>query len=392
MISFCTETGWKSIHKTGEELCGDCVEILTPSDNTTVAVLADGLGSGVKASILSTLTSKIISTMMANHMPLQDCVEAIASTLPICSIRKIAYSTFTIIRITNNRYAEIIQFDNPKVILLRKGKHWEFPFSTQVLQEKTIHLSRFTIQEDDTFIAFSDGVEHAGVGPHYNFNWQRKDLIEFIEKGYRKTYTSQMLASTIVDQCKELYEGKPGDDATACVVKVRPRSLINVLVGPPKNPKDVEKMMGLFFAKMGKRIICGGTTSILAGKYLGKKVEGMQPFMNNDLSIPPIGTIEGVDLVTEGIITVNKVLDYSNQYLLGEYDHFGIAAKTDGASQVASMLFDEGTDISFFVGKAVNPAHQNPSLPINFTIKMRLIQELADNLEKMGKNVKVSYF
>lgn len=392
MISFCTETGWQSINKYGEELCGDNVEIATPNENVTIAVLADGLGSGVKASILSTLTSKIISTMVAQEMPLQDCVEAIAATLPVCSVRQIAYSTFTIIKITNNHYAEIIQFDNPKVILLREGKHFEFSLSEQVIKGKTVYLSKLSVQEDDTFIAFSDGVEHAGVGQGLNFGWQRRDIIHFMERLYRKEYTAQMLAGVLLDQCKRLYENRPGDDATACVLKLRRRVAVSLLIGPPQNPADVDKMMDLFFSKMGLHIVCGGTTSSLAAKHLGESVEASLPSAKDNPDIPPVATVKGIDLVTEGVITISKVLDYSQQYLQGEYNYYEMRFRTDGASRIASMLFDEATDISFFVGKAINPAHQNPNLPINFTIKMRLVQELAKNLEKMGKRIKVSYF
>ena len=49
-------------------------------------------------------------------------------------------------------------------------------------------------------------------------------------------------------------------------------------------------------------------------------------------------------------------------------------------------------DINFYVGRAINPAHQNPDLPINFNIKMNLVEDLSTCLKKMGKRIKVSYF
>ena len=125
MNELCTDIGYNSLYKKGEQLCGDNVEVVERDENSVVVVLADGLGSGVKANILSTLTAKIISTMMANQMSLEDCVSTIASTLPVCEVRKVAYSTFTIIQVLDNREAEIIQYDNPGVILLRGGKHAE---------------------------------------------------------------------------------------------------------------------------------------------------------------------------------------------------------------------------------------------------------------------------
>ena len=94
----------------------------------------------------------------------------------------------------------------------------------------------------------------------------------------------------------------------------------------------------------------------------------------------------------EGVITVNKVLTYAKDYLEDNrsYEHWSF--KKDGASQIAQLLFEEATDINFYVGRAVNPAHQNPNLPITFNIKMNLVSELSECLRKMGKRIKVSYF
>jgi hypothetical protein len=392
MISLCTEVDWRSLNKDGEELCGDNVEVVTPGEGTTVAVLADGLGSGVKASILSTLTAKIISTMVAYGMPIAECISAIAATLPVCSVRQIAYSTFTIARVTKNSRAEIIQFDNPQVVLLRDGRHFEFPVSTQTIEGKTIHISDLPLQEGDTFIAFSDGVEHAGVGRTLNFSWQRNDIIRFMEGLYKRDHTAHTLTGVLLDQCKLLYEGRPSDDATVCTMKVRRRVPVSLLIGPPENPKDVQKVMDLFFGKTGCHIVCGGTTAGLAAEYLGKPVDVSLPAAGSDPEIPPVASIEGVDLVTEGVITISKVLAYSRQYMQGQYNYYDLRGKTDGASRITVMLFEEATDITFYVGKAINPAHQNPNLLINFSTKMRLVQELAENLERMGKHVKASYF
>ncbi len=392
MISLCTEVGFQSLVKHGEELCGDNVEVVTPDEGTTVAVLADGLGSGVKACILATLTSKIISTMMASRMGLSDCVRAVAATLPVCSERQIAYSTFTIIRITANSRAEVIQFDNPRVVLLRGGRHFEFPTMAETIEGKTIYKAELTVQEGDAFVAFSDGVEHAGVGQSLNFGWQRPDIIRFLEGLYEEKHTAHTLTSVLLEQCGRLYEGRPGDDATVCTVKVRRRVPVNLLIGPPQLPEDVPKMMDLFFSKAGRHIVCGGTTATLAAEYLGKSVDASLPQPGGDPEIPPIAHIEGVDLVTEGVITINRVLSYSEEYLAGRCNHYDLEALSDGASRIAQFLFEEATDISFFVGRAVNPAHQNPALPIQFSIKMRLVQQLVENLEKMGKNIKASYF
>ncbi len=390
MNDLCVDIGYKSINHFGEQLCGDHVDVVEQGENSTVIVLADGLGSGVKASILSTLTSKIISTMMAEGLSLEDCVETIAATLPICSVRGVAYSTFTIIHIVDNVDAELIQFDNPLVVLIRDFKNYDYPKTEMNIGGKKIYKSVIKLQEDDLFVAMSDGCPHAGLGIKYNFGWKREEIIDLIETIAPVGYTAKTCSTILIDKCNELYGWKPGDDATACVIKVRKREPMNILFGPPSNRDDANRMMSLFFSKEGKHIVCGGTTSSIAAKYLGKPLRASLNFEQSD--IPPIAEIEGVDLVTEGVITVNRVLEYAKDSLgenkLYEKWEFG----HDGASLISRLLFEEATDINFFVGRAVNPAHQNPDLPINFNIKMNLVEELSKCLRQMGKRIKVSYF
>ena len=148
--------------------------------------------------------------------------------------------------------------------------------------------------------------------------------------------------------------------------------------------------MSLFFAKEGKHIICGGTTSSIAAKYLRKPLKATLNFEKSD--IPPIAELEGVDLVTEGVITVNRVVEYAKDYIGANARYEEWSFQRDGASLISRLLFEEATDINFYVGRAINPAHQNPDLPINFNIKMNLVDELSKCLKKMGKKIKVSYF
>ena len=390
MNDLCADIGYKSINHYGEQLCGDHIDIVEPSGDSTVIVLSDGLGSGVKASILSTLTSKIISTMMAEGLSLEECVETIAATLPVCSVRGVAYSTFTIIHLKNNQVAEVIQYDNPHVIVIRDEQVWEYPKTEMNIGGKKIYKSVIKLQENDIFVAMSDGCPHAGIGTAYNFGWKREEIAAFMEALSHAGYTAKTLSTMLVDECDKLYGFEPGDDATACVVRIRKRVPMNMLFGPPSNRDDADRMMSLFFSKEGKHIICGGTTSSIASKFLRKPLKASLNFEKSD--IPPIATIEGVDLVTEGVITVNRVLEYAKDYL-GEnkhYEHWSF--NRDGASLICRLLFEEATDINFYVGRAVNPAHQNPDLPINFNIKMNLVDELSKCLRKMGKKIKVSYF
>ncbi len=391
MNDLCVDIGFKSVNHYGEQLCGDHLDVVEQGDNSRVIVLADGLGSGVKASILSTLTSKIISTMMSEGLSLEECVQTIVKTLPVCSVRGVAYSTFTIVRIVDNVSAEIIEFDNPKTIILRDGKNFEYNRTEMVIEGKKVYNSTISLKDGDVFIVMSDGCPHAGIGNLYNFGWKREEIADYmIPVVYAGGYSAKSLATILIDEVNKLYDFKPGDDATACVIKVRKRQAVNILFGPPSDRDDTQRMMSLFFSKEGKHIVCGGTTSSIVAKFLNKPLKTSLSFDKS--GIPPIAEIEGVDLVTEGVITMNKVVEYAKD-AVGDnalYEQWGFGH--DGASLICRLLFEEATDINFYVGRAVNPAHQNPDLPINFNIKMTLVEELSKCLKQIGKRIRVNYF
>lgn len=390
MNDLCADIGYLSINHFGENLCGDHIDIVEQSENSKVIVLADGMGSGVKASILSTLTSKIISTMMAEGMSIEECVATIAATLPVCKVREVAYSTFTIIRILNSEMVEIIQYDNPKILFIRDGKPFDYPEIEMHIDDKTIFKTTINLLEGDTIVAMSDGCPHAGIGLSYNFGWEMDDISQYMCTMSAGNFTAKTLSTMLIDEVNKLYGNCPGDDATACVIKIRKRFPVNILFGPPSNRDDCNRMMSLFFSKEGKHIVSGGTTATIVAKWLKKPLITSLTFDKSNM--PPIASIDGVDLVTEGVITMNKVVENARDYLEKNefFEQWGYG--TDGASLICRLLFEEATDINFYVGKAINPAHQNPDLPINFNIKMNLVQNLSELLVKMGKRIKISYF
>ncbi|MDD3334679.1 MAG: SpoIIE family protein phosphatase [Eubacteriales bacterium] len=390
MNDLWTETGYISLNKTGESLCGDRVEMHGGGDEDLILVLADGLGSGVKANILATLTSKILCTMISGGIPLEECVSTIASTLPVCSVRQVAYSTFTVLHITDNKTAHIIQFDNPATIVLRDGELYDYPKTTSQISGKTIWQSSFPIQKNDVLIAMSDGAEFAGVGMTMNFGWTRDSIADYAVANYLPENSAKSTCGIISDECNRLYGGNPGDDTTIAAVRIRSRHTVNLVVGPPANKEDDTRMMNLFFSKEGTSIVCGGTTSNVVSRYLKKPIVASLDY--SDPEVPPISAIEGVDLVTEGVITLSKVLAYAEDFLDAAKLAPNWAVQKDGASLIARELFENATDINFFVGRAINPAHQNPNLPITFAIKQQLIQNLTDCLKRMGKHIRVSYF
>ena len=383
------ESGFTSLNKHDEELCGDRVETIYYDDTLTV-VLADGLGSGVKANILSTLTSKIIGTMMASGMPIADCVETITQTLPVCQERQVAYSTFSILQAHRDGDLYMVNYDNPAITYLHDGKVSGYDVHETIIHDKCIKETRMQCEIGDMFILMSDGAPHAGVGMTMNYGWQLENIQEFAEEKYTPDMSAKMMSTLICEACNDLYMGQPGDDTTVAVLKIRERQPVNLLIGPPADPADDERVLGKFFSMDGKRIVCGGTTPQVVSRYLGKPVKTNIDYIDPD--IPPTGEIEGVDLVTEGVLTIGRVLEIAKQFASTSDFYTSWKNKKDGASLISKYLFEDATEIHFFVGRARNPAHQNPALPLDLSLKLKLIEELAAMLRQMGKIVTIEFF
>lgn len=389
MTELYTDTGSMCLTKHGEQLCGDHIEFRL-SDRVSICVLADGLGSGVKANILATLTSQILATMSEGGMNIEDCVDTIVRTLPECSVRHVNYSTFTIVKIRDQKYVELTRFDNPHTVVLRNGKNYEFKYYTRMIEGKKIYFSNFEAQENDVIIVMSDGAIFAGLGREHPFGWGRDSIINYIQEHYSGDLTARAVAMLLARECNRLYGGKPGDDTSFAVMRVCRREYVNLMIGPPSASDLDTKMVREFFETEGMHIVCGGTTNRIVAHYLGKEVYASLDYGDSDL--PPMYHVSGVDLATEGVVTISKVLEYGREYLEGTELNPHWKLLDDGATRIAHALFDYATDIRFFVGCAINPAHQNPNLSIAFGAKFQLIDQLSHCLEKMGKRVNTRFF
>lgn len=389
-MSLYIDTSFESLNKCNEELCGDKVEIIR-NDNSVVVVLADGLGSGVKANILATLTVKIIGTIMANGSSIDEAVETIANTLPVCRDRGIAYSTFSILQIFDSGEGYLVEFDNPSVFRLRKGKPVRIETQIRLISGKTIKEGRFSVAPEDMFIMVSDGVIHAGIGQTLNLGWQWNNVSEYIQRTYKAEISAKSIAKLLLSVCDNLYAHEPGDDTTVVAVNVRKPVKLCVMVGPPIDAGQDKSIISSFAGLQGKKVVCGGTTSQIVARELGKEIRTNFDYHNP--SIPPTADIDGIDLTTEGVLTLRKALEQikaceSSESTMQDFLNLN---KKDGASRLAKILLEESTNIHFIVGRAMNPAHQNPEFPLNLSLKLRLVEEIAAYLRKLGKQVSLEY-
>lgn len=379
MYGLHPEIGISQLSKFNEELCGDNVEVVkTPSH--TIIVLSDGLGSGVKANILSTLTTKIASSMLRRGIPLVDVVETIAQTLPVCKQRKIAYSTMHIIKIAKDGSTTVVESDCPRTLLIRKGNVVPFPAQEKEVAGKTFIVGNLILQEEDILVAVSDGVIHAGIGGLLKLGWGWDGLAHHLLMQAEPKKKPKQICEEIINICDGFYIGKPGDDCTVVTTKMRKPVQITLFTGPPINSAIDDKIVRRFLSKEGLKVVAGGTTANIVSRVTGRPLKVEMEYPNRN--IPPIGHIEGIDLVTEGLLTLNAVADKlkDKTYNVSEQKTL------DGATMLAGLLI-EADIIDIIVGGAVNPAHQNPNFPININLRSQVIEKLKTALIERGKIV-----
>ena len=391
-MSVSIDVAWKSLNKHHEELCGDKVEIIKTEDSD-IMILADGMGSGVKANILATLTSKILGTMLYEGATIESCVETIAKTLPICKVRKVAYATFSILQIFHSGEAYLAEFDNPSCVFIRDGRIVNYPYETREIEGKKIHEYRFQVKKNDCFVLMSDGVIYAGAGSILNLQgWTWEAMAEYTLKCTKKTMSASRLAVMLSQACDELYEEKPGDDTTVAVARVIDRRVVNIFTGPPKSKEDDERMVHEFMHTEGKKVVAGGTSANIVARVLGREIVTKTDSRNPD--VPPTAMLEGIDLVTEGVLTLGKCLKILKKYVNDEFDaeFFDKLDADNGASRLAKMLIEECTELNLFVGTAVNQAHLESDLNFDLSMRQNLVEQLIAAAEKMGRNVTVKYY
>ena len=386
------DVAWKSLNKHQEELCGDKVEVLK-TDDSDIVILADGMWSGVKANILATLTSKILGTMLHEGAALESCVETVARTLPICKVRKVAYATFSILQIFHSGEAYLVEFDNPSCVFIRDGKIINYPYETREIEGKKIHEYRFTVKKNDCFVLMSDGVIYAGAGAILDLEgWTWDAMAEYTLKCTKQTLSASRLAVMLSQACSELYEEKPGDDTTVAVARVIERRIVNIFTGPPAKKEDDERLMHDFMHTEGKKVVAGGTSANIAARVLRKEIVTKADTSSPD--VPPMASIDGIDLVTEGVITLGKSLKLLKKYVRDEFDteFFDELDADNGASRLAKLLIEECTELNLFVGTAVNAAHKETALNFDLSMRQNLVDQLVRTAEEMGKTVKVMYY
>lgn len=365
-------------------------------DGRVITTLSDGLGSGIKANVLATLTATMASGFVASDIPVKKAAEIIMNTLPVCGERGISYATFTLVDIEPNSLVRIVEYDNPPYLLIRENIALE-PLkdissferrdkSTGPKRQAFLQYSKYQARAGDRLVFFSDGVPQSGMGSlAYPFGWGEENVQNFIMRKILDypDISARALAQSIVTEAlyHDGYQAK--DDITCAVIYSRkPRDLL-VLTGPPVHREQDTELALTFSLFDGKKVVCGGTTANLLSRELDKKVT--VKLGKVDPRVPPESVMEGADLVTEGIITLARVSQMLAERELPPY------TKENAATKLVELLLDSDR-IQFVVGTKINEAHQDPNMPVELEIRRNVIKKIAQTLETQYiKEVHIQY-
>ncbi len=376
----------------GERICGDVfISRNVREENRIVAVLSDGMGHGVKANILATLTSTMALNFTREHKEPDRIAEIIMNTLPVCSVRKISYATFTIVDIESDGRANILEYDNPQCIILRGNQPFDPDWKDVMLDKgknagKKLRKCSFYPAKEDRIIMLSDGVAQSGMGSNaWPLGWERDSVMQYalsLVTG-ESSISAHNLAGKIVTMAYKYDSYEAKDDISCAILYFRePRRLL-LCTGPPFDELKDKELSARVAGYDGKVILCGGTTADIVARELKRKIVDELIFEDPDL--PPESFMEGIDLVTEGILTLQKVNEilksYNNSVRIGK-----------GPADKIVKLIMESDEINFFVGTRINVAHQDPTLPVDLEIRRTVVKRIARILEdKWLKLVSVEY-
>lgn len=379
---FYIEVDCQQKNHEGERICGDVfLSEKIKTENRTIIVLSDGMGHGIKANMLATLTSTMALNFTKEHKDVNRIAEIIMNTLPVCSQRKISYSTFTIIDIESNGRTTILEYDNPHTLIFRDGKSFDPEWKCIILQSeknkgKELRSCTFDAQIEDRLIFCSDGITQSGLGSDkYPFGWGTENLEAFVKRLITNDpkISAYKLSGKVVNMAYQNDGYHAKDDASCASIYFRePRKLL-ICTGPPYEEERDKQLADSVRKFDGRKILCGATTGDIIARELDLKITDSFEFDDPDL--PPISYMPGIDLVTEGILTLSKVSEilkvYNNNYQLGK----------GPADQIVKLIKDSD-EIQFIIGTRINIAHQDPNLPVELEIRRTVVKRIAKILEQ----------
>jgi hypothetical protein len=209
--------------------------------------------------------------------------------------------------------------------------------------------------------------------------WSSKEICSFLNGKLNLDLNSP--AKAVHDKARSLWQGFRGDDCTVISAICRVGKIVNIMTGPPADRGKDAAVTSNFFSQNGTKIICGATTAKVVAHHLGRQLQ----INRNDHSLiaPPGYSLEGIDLVSEGAVTLNQA------YNILDVDPVNFEPDSS-VSRLCELLI-QADRVNFFVGSAENEAHADISFKQRGIIpRGKIVRLLAERLRRLGKLVEVS--
>jgi hypothetical protein len=391
--TFYIEINCQQKNHSDERVCGDVfLSKRIKEEGRFILVLSDGLGHGIKANLLAILTSTLAASFTEERQSISRIADTIMNTLPVDEVKQLNYSTFTILEIDGDGKANILEFENPKTIIFRGGRTYEPPWNVVDLdsgkyQGREILTTSFNPQKEDRIVFCTDGVVQSGLGSdQYPTGWGQENFEKYVFDSIREEHdiSAVKLAGRVINKANLNDQFFPKDDMSCAVIYFREPRKLMICTGPPQEEISDGEFAGILEAFNGKKIICGATTSDIISREWKKEI--IDSNIITDPELPPVSRMEGVELITEGILTLSKVNE-----LLKEYNQSTKLGKGP-ADEIVKLILDSD-EIHFIAGTKINVAHQDPNLPIDLELRRTVVHRITRVLEeKFLKEVTMKFF
>ena len=373
------DTVTTQVSKKPAEPSGDVVS--TYRDKiSTLHVICDGMGSGIKANIAANMCSSRIQELYKSGFTIREIFKKIVSTMQKAKQSDLPYSAFTIIRVLNDGIGTALTYEMPPSILVSGS--YAMVLESRVYNDTNISLTEanFSIKKGEGILTVSDGVTYAGIGNGYRDGWGINEVAKYIQNNLTTIRKHREFTEFLMEKTKMLWGDKIGDDLTTSFLFCRKGRIVNIFTGAPIDSANDKQSVAKFMACDGLKIVAGATTAKIVARETGKELELNDK--SESLIAPPNYMIEGIDLVTEGAITLNQVLNIWNE----DSAKF---EKNSPVTDLVSLLY-VADRVNFYLGGCENPASNDISFTQTGVLSRKVIVPLLiKKLEEDGKLVVV---
>lgn len=361
--------------KKAHQPCGDAYGVYRDL-NATVIVLADGLGSGVKAHIAATMCVSRLLGLIREGASIRETFKSVAETMDKAWGSGDPFSVFTLARILNNGHATILSYEMPPPILVN-------PIYAQILKDRVytqkkaiIHESSCLLSKDEGIMLMSDGITQAGIGHKFVNGWESEGVQRFIESKLNgDRIEGEDLVADIHAKGRSYWPVGKGDDCSVVLGLNRRGVIVNLICGPPTKESDDEKFVKSFLKSEGIHIICGGTTAKIVSNVTKRKLEVKE---SDSAITPPAYKIDGFEMVTEGVVTLNQVFHLMEENIT-ELPMETVVGELTWYLRMADR-------INIWEGTASNLGHDQIEFKLQGIFnRSQVLKIIGEKLEKQGK-------